>query len=185
VSERLRLFVALELPREGRSALAEWAAAVLPLGVRPVPEENLHLTLAFLGSRSPADAEAVSERLALVAWPPEALATEGALWLPQPRPRVLAVALSGADDLEALRDRLVASLVRAIGFEVERRPFLAHVTVGRVMRDVRVDTRRELPVPLPQLSLHPVALTLFASRATADGVRYEALARVELMRGQS
>jgi 2'-5' RNA ligase len=97
---------------------------------------------------------------------------------------VLAVALSGADDLEALRDRLVASLVRAIGFEVERRPFLAHVTVGRVMRDVRVDARREFPLPVPQLSLDPVALTLFASRATAEGARYEALVRVELARGQ-
>ena len=93
------------------------------------------------------------------------------------------MALSGADDLEALRDRLVASLVRAIGFEVERRPFLAHVTVGRVLRDVRVDARREFPVPLPQLSFAPVALTLFSSRSTADGVRYEALARVELTRG--
>jgi 2'-5' RNA ligase len=180
VSERLRLFVALELPREGRSALAGWAAEVVPLGVRVVPEENLHLTLAFLGSRSAADAEAVSERLALVAWPPEALATAGAQWLPERRPRVLAVSLSGADDLAALRDRLVASLVRAIGFELERRPFWPHVTVGRVMRDVRVDGRREFPVPVPQLSMHPAALTLFASRTTAEGARYEALARVEL-----
>src|SRR5918992_2140209 len=54
--ERLRLFVAFRLPRDTARAITRWQRDVLdvPEGVRIVPQDNLHATIAFLGSR-PAD----------------------------------------------------------------------------------------------------------------------------------
>ena len=53
---KLRLFVALDLPAPARAALAAFrAAAADPAIWRPVPDEALHLTLAFLGHRPEAD----------------------------------------------------------------------------------------------------------------------------------
>jgi 2'-5' RNA ligase len=165
-----------------RAALARWAAAVAPAGVRLVPRENLHVTLTFLGSRSVEDAEAVAALLPDVAAPLGAVSTGGALWLPRRRPGVLTVALSCGDAVGVLRDRLVAGLVDAIGFEPEQRAFRAHVTVARVARDARsrVDARRELSPPVPELAFALPALTLYRSRTGPGGASYEALGRVGL-----
>ena len=172
-----RLFVALDLPADVRAALCRWCDRVAPAGVRRVPAVNLHVTLAFLGSRSAEEAAAVASLLAELAGsdPPGELTTADALWLPPRRPGVLTVALSGSAGLAALQAAVVAALVDAIGFEPERRPFRPHVTVGRVARGTSVRTV-ELEPPAA-LSFAAEALTLYRSHTGAGGARYEPLAR--------
>lgn len=176
----MRLFVALDLPGDVRSALAAWADEAAPASVRRVPPGNLHLTLAFLGSRDADAASAVTGLLGEVVRPLAVQRTAGALWLPPRRPAVLTVALSADDALAALQRDLVAALEEAIGFEPERRAFRPHVTVGRVPRGTRVDARRELGVPAPELAFRMAALTLYRSHTGRRGARYEALERVGL-----
>jgi len=94
MSDRLRLFVAVDLPQDVRGALAGWATRVAPDGVQPVRAENLHLTLAFLGSRSQHEADTVAALLPGLARPLDTLSTAGALWLSPRRPTVLTVALA-------------------------------------------------------------------------------------------
>jgi len=98
MSDRLRLFVALDLPQEVRRALAGWATHVAPDGVRAVRAENLHLTLAFLGSRSQQEADTVAALLPGLARPLGTLSTAGALWLSPRRPKVLTVVADGRPD---------------------------------------------------------------------------------------
>jgi len=174
----VRLFVALDLPDAVRTELAAWADRVAPAGVRRVPCENLHLTLAFLGTRSPEDAAAVGEGLpGLVdAHPPGELATAGALWLPPRRPRVLTVALAACADLVALHAVVVGGLAGAIGHVPEERPFRPHVTVGRVPRGASV--RAVALDPPPASEFHAEAVTLYRSHTGAGGARYEPLVRV-------
>ncbi|HEV2785555.1 MAG TPA: 2'-5' RNA ligase family protein, partial [Solirubrobacteraceae bacterium] len=90
------------------------------------------------------------------------------------------VALRADDGLAALQRDLVAALERTIGFEPERRPFRPHVTVGRVPRGTRIDARRDLRPPAPELTFRAPALTLYRSHTGRGGARYEALERVEL-----
>ena len=176
----MRLFVALDLPDDVRAVLAAWADAAAPPAVRRVPPQNLHVTLAFLGSRDDDEASAVSELLADAARPLPAQHTAGALWLPPRRPGVLTVALRPDEALAALQAGLVAVLADAIGFQPERRAFRPHVTVGRVPRGTRVDARRPLDPPGPELSFRTPALTLYRSHTGAGGARYEPLERVGL-----
>lgn len=173
----MRLFVALELPADVRAQLAAWADAAAPRPVHRVPADNLHLTLAFLGSRSAEEASAAGALLAALAQPLGVLRAAGALWLPPRRPRVLTVALDVGEALAAMQADLVTALQAAIGFEREARPFRPHVTVGRVARDARVDGRRALDPPAPVVSFHAVALTLYRSHTGPGGSRYEPLAR--------
>ncbi|MGH2917786.1 MAG: RNA 2',3'-cyclic phosphodiesterase [Solirubrobacteraceae bacterium] len=178
MGERLRLFVALDLPSEVRSALAGWADGAAPPEVRRLPAENLHLTLAFLGMRSPAEADAVAALLPELAAPVGELRTAGALWLAPRRPGVLTVALAGEPALEALQASVAAALARAVGYESEQRRFRPHVTVGRVRRGTRIRAG-ELPDP-PALAFGAEALTLYRSHTGPGGSRYEAVAREEL-----
>jgi 2'-5' RNA ligase len=174
----MRLFVALDLPAEVRAELATWAHATAPPDVRRVPAQNLHVTLAFLGSRGDDEAGAAARTLAMCARRLGPLHTAGALWLPPRRPGVLSVALQADDGLSSLQADLVAALRHAIAFEPEARPFRPHITVGRVARGTRIDTRGEQRPP-PQLSFVPPAMTLYRSHSVRGGARYEPLARVD------
>jgi 2'-5' RNA ligase len=172
----MRLFVALSLPAEARTALAAWTAAAAPEAMRRVPAQNLHVTLAFLGARSPGDAEAVAALLDGLARPLGPLTVEGPLWLPPRRPGVLAVALGARPPVAELHAELVEALASAIGFEAERRALRLHVTVARARREARLRAV-ELDPPPPALRFEPEALVLYRSHRGAGAARYEALAR--------
>lgn len=176
----MRLFIALDLPVHVRTALAAWAVQAAPPEVRRVPADNLHVTLAFLGARSTADATAAGALLPALARPLEDLRTAAALWLPPRRPAVLTIALESGAALADLQAELVAALASAIGFQPERRRFRPHVTVGRVARGTRIDTARELEPSAPRLHFHAPTLTLYRSRTAPEGARYERLTAVEL-----
>jgi 2'-5' RNA ligase len=176
----MRLFVALELPAEVRAALAAWAADVAPAAMRRVAEDNLHVTLAFLGARAPSDAETVAALLGGLVRPLGQLAVGDALWLPPRRPGVLAVALETGPALSGLHAGLVAALTDAIGFEPERRALRPHVTVARARRDTRLRATA-LHSPPPALTFEPEALVLYRSHTAPGGARYEPLARAPRM----
>lgn len=60
--ETRRLFFALALPDEIRSALVAWRSSHFPLSAgRPIAQANLHLTLAFLGDVSAAKQRVLSQ----------------------------------------------------------------------------------------------------------------------------
>ena len=177
----LRLFVALELPPAAREALAAFRdAAADPAVWRPVRDEALHLTLAFLGARPSEDVVAVSAVLERCAGEAPLLELGRALLLPPRRARVLCAEVadrSGA--LGALQARVAAALVEAGVYEAERRPFRSHATVARLRSGAR--SPREPPAAgPPPLAFRGETLTLYRSRPQRGGSVYEALARVPL-----
>jgi 2'-5' RNA ligase len=179
--ERVRLFVALELPEAVRSALVEWRPA--PRGLRLVDAGALHVTLCFLGWRTEHEVEAILDACATVAAFPAASLTVGdALWLPPRRPRVLAVRLIDAGGrLAEAQAALSTGLSRGGWYTPEARPFLAHVTVARVARGARAPAG-ELPPP-PELAFEAERVTLYRSRLSSGGARYEPLGTVVLGSG--
>jgi RNA 2',3'-cyclic 3'-phosphodiesterase len=179
---RLRLFVALDLPAPARSALAAFRdAAADPAVWRPVADEALHVTLAFLGHRPAGDAAVVARALAApAAAPAPALALGGALLLPPRRPRVLCAALHDPDGaLVALQAQVSGALAAAGVYEPEARPFRAHATVARLRPRARAPRGPVAAAPEP-LAFHGEAVTLYRSRLHRGGARYEPLARLAL-----
>ena len=177
----LRLFVALDLPPEARAALAAFRDAAADAATwRPVGDDALHLTLAFLGDRPGDDVAAVARVLEECAGPAPGLTLGGALLLPPRRARVLCVEVreeGGA--LAALQARVAGGLAAAGVYEPESRPFRAHATVARLRPRARAP--REAPSAAPEpLSFHGEALALYASHRHPVGARYEAHARVPL-----
>ena len=94
---------------------------------------------------------------------------------------MLTVALQDDESLSGLQADLAAALESAIDFESERRRFRPHVTVGRVPRGTRIDTRPALDPPVPKLAVRAPALTLYCSHTGPDGARYEVLSSVALV----
>jgi RNA 2',3'-cyclic 3'-phosphodiesterase len=182
--ERARLFVALELPDDVRRALARWRERAVQVreitGVRLVAAEDLHVTLCFLGWRWVRDVDAIASACRVVAAEPVAALRSGEpLWLPRRRPRVLTVSLEDLDGALGHAQALLSDALAARGwYEPEARPFLAHVTVARLGRGA--------PVRCPELTaprgptFEGSRVTLYRSRLSPAGAKYEALASVEL-----
>jgi 2'-5' RNA ligase len=180
--ERVRLFVALDLPSAIRATLGDWTAARLQTlrGLRLIDERYLHVTLCFLGWRDVAEVGDIAVACRAAA-PADGfqLSLGEALWLPPRRPRVAAVELVDVDGgLGRLQAAVAAALSAGGYYEPESRPFLGHVTVARVGRDARV--RPEPLAPPEPLRFDADAVTLYRSRLEHGGARYEALETISL-----
>jgi 2'-5' RNA ligase len=139
LNEEPRLFVAVPLSEPARAAVADVVDAIRAgepegRGVRWVRLDGLHITLRFLGPTPDARvadvSAAVTSAAAEVA--PFGIRIAGAdAFPPVGRPRTLWLDLDrGVDELAALATRLDDALATA-GWERERRPFRAHLTLAR------------------------------------------------------
>lgn len=136
--------------------------------------------MCFLGWRDLAEVGEIGD-VCRAAAPRDAfpLSLGEALWLPPRRPRVVAVELPDpSGGLARLQAALSAELTRGGFYEPENRPYLGHVTVGRVRRGARVRAA-SLPAPEP-VGFPAEAVTLYRSHLGGGGARYEGLASVPL-----
>jgi len=136
--ERLRAFFALALEPDPRRVAAACVDRLrrAPGGraVRWVREENLHVTLRFLGDIEAARVADLLSHVRAETAPlaPFALGLAGPCWFPSARrPRVVAMALTPQAPVAALAAAVERGVVAA-GAPPEPRPFHAHVTLGRV-----------------------------------------------------
>ena len=169
--ERIRLFCALRLPPETVEQLVAWQNGALAgvRGVRLVPGDNLHVTLAFLGHRPVRELEAIVGALrdtAIRAEPPR-------LFLRGYR-ETRSVGMLTFDDEDGRAAALAADLhgrLEALGvYEPERRRWLPHVTVLRFRERPRL--RPALPVLEPFATSDVAA---YLSRLRPGGAQYEVL----------
>jgi RNA 2',3'-cyclic 3'-phosphodiesterase len=139
LSEEPRLFVAVPLSEPARVAVAEvveriQAGEPAGRGVRWVRLDGLHVTLRFLGPTAESRVSDVAAAVASAAdgVPRFDIRIAGADAFPAVgRPRTIWLDLDrGGDELAALAGRLDDALAGA-GWERERRPFRAHLTLAR------------------------------------------------------
>ncbi|RDV83229.1 RNA 2',3'-cyclic phosphodiesterase [Ammonifex thiophilus] len=140
MQEKWRLFWAVPLPAPLRRQLAELQKELgfSPRSVKWVEEENLHLTVRFLGDTEAGQVdslrEAVSARLAGI----KAFLLEAEKLGAFPslaRPRVIWVGVKAHPSLFLLH-QAVEEAVRGLGFTPATKPFSPHITLGRVRERV-------------------------------------------------
>jgi 2'-5' RNA ligase len=174
--ERLRLFVALLLPDEAVSRLVEWQQRELGggHGLRIVPADNLHVTVAFLGGRPAADLEGIAKVVRETARGAAPPVLEPVRYR-ESRSVGMIVLSDENDHATRLAERLFDGLERLRVYERERRDWLPHVTV------VRFRERPRLAPPLPTLGrVMSSELAVMMSRLRPSGAQYEVLESVSL-----
>lgn len=155
--------------------------------VKWVERENLHLTVNFLGStpeqrlqairallEPPFDSRAFELRFDQLGAFPERGAPR-VIWLGDSADAARAQAVQ-----RELEDRL-----KAVGVPPERRPFRAHLTLGRFREPARHEEGRMIR----EFVVNPIGplvvdhLTLYESHLSSRGPSYEALLRIALREG--
>ncbi len=126
----IRLFVGIALPATVRRLLSNLGATVP--GARPVPEEQIHLTLRFIGEIEAGLFLDIKERLEELDSNPLTTGIRGVgHFPPRGKPRVIWAGLESAGDIIILRNR-INYLLKLAGIEPERRKFHPHVTLARL-----------------------------------------------------
>ena len=171
--ERQRLFFAL-WPDEGvRRQLAGYFALLEGCGGRLVAVENLHITLAFLGSVDGGTRQCLEQAADKIVTPPFTLQLDQlGFWR---RPQVVWL---GAEDTPAPLHALAAAMKRAMvscDLEPDERPFQAHMTLMRKAR------RPPIRTSVDTLSWHIEDFALVLSDTRSGGVHYEVLRRWPLI----
>lgn len=185
-----RCFIALVPDAATRDALA-----ALPVGpaARRVAVDQLHMTVAFLGSVVPRTGAILAQRLGSVLAPLAPQRAEPSeYWPSAAHPRLVVVPFAAGNGLAELEAR-VRALVGALGLPVDdHRPFRPHITLARFARSARsarpareASVGRAAPLgaaPLDAATLEVISrfdtLTLYSSTLARHGARYRALASV-------
>lgn len=163
-----RLFFALWPEPALQQLLAKTAAALLPkAGGRPVPAENLHCTLVFLGNVDAAQRRCLEDAASRVEAQRFVLQFDRFGYFRRPQAAWLGCAFTPP----ALHE-LVAGLshvAEVCGFPPEQRPYAVHLTVMRKLR------RDPGSLPLLPILWDVQRFALIESVSGDAGVRYQPL----------
>jgi len=176
----MRLFVGLSVPPDIRAHVGLLMGGVQ--GARWQRDDQLHITLRFIGEVDTPRAQDIDSALAVLKAPAFALRLSGVdIFGDVAHPRLLWTGVQSDGAIEHLRDKVEAALVRA-GLPTETRKFKPHMTLARFGRE----KPRRLADYLAGYSdfatiSFPVAdFILYESRLGNDGAVYEPLARYPL-----
>jgi len=137
MTKPIRSFIAVALPPSIVDYINNIKETLYPyrFKIRWVKPENIHLTLKFLGDINAADIEAAGAAMdrAVEETAPITLSVRGAGVFPGiKRPRVVWLGMGGQVPLLIALQKVLDENLAAAGFEKEKRPFKAHLTLGRV-----------------------------------------------------
>lgn len=179
----MRAFVTLDLPEALIAPLARLQAG-LDVG-RAVPEDNLHLTLAFLGEVNAAALSDLALGLEGLSLAPVELSLRGLDLFGGRKPGVLFAAVEATPDLTHLHAKVLQA-VRAAGIDMGRERFRPHVTIARLPRVLGPKDERRLADFLHlngAFSTPPAtatSVTLYESHLRPEGPLHLPLASVDL-----
>ena len=164
----MRLFIAVNLSPQMKSALTDAQRAMFNRGVRGnfTPEENLHLTLAFIGEYP--SAEAVMDALSGVAFTPFELTLDGVgrfgdLWW---------AGLRESAALTAVVRRIRRALAEK-DIPFGRKRFSPHITL------LRKASRDAAGIPIRPASMTVRTVSLMSSRRGRNGMIYTEVGAIE------
>lgn len=171
-----RLFVALRPPASIRERLLDLMEGVP--GARWQDEEQLHLTLRFIGEVDGPTAEDVLAALRSVAHRPFTLALNGVGSFGKGgRPHSLWAGVAPHDQVTHLHKKVDQAIVRA-GLEPEHRAFAPHITLARMTRSAGpADAFLAGHAGLASAPFPVTAFGLYESQLGQGGARYELIER--------
>lgn len=175
-----RLFVALRPARAIRERLLGLMSGVP--GARWQDDEQLHLTLRFIGEVETHAAEDVAAALGSVRHAPVEVRLAGCGMFDDSRgrPNALWAGVSPREPLAALHRKVDQAIVRA-GLEPERRAYLPHITLARMSGSAGpIDRWLAEHAALTSEPFAIDAMILYESRLGHGGARYEPVARYPL-----
>jgi 2'-5' RNA ligase len=172
-----RLFVAIRLPEWVRELLLD---VMEGRDLRWQQDDQLHLTLRFIGEVDRPVANDIADALSGLDFPPFSLRLSGVGRFDHGRRGALWAGVEPRDEVRAL-SRKVERACQTVGLEAERRAFHPHITLARWSKaEPRLDSFIERYGDLKSDPWQVEDFILYESRLGRDGAHYEAVATYPL-----
>lgn len=179
----LRCFIAIEIPETIKKSVADIIDNLKKSGpdVKWAPQENIHITLQFLGETEEALIPDIKSALYKILAPYSSFYIKIAgvgCFPPGKRPRVIWVGIEGFRSLTNLYEDVSNEMMK-FGHQKEERGFTPHVTIGRVKsnRNMGALLRRLGEFKVADFSGFEVQnITLMKSELKPSGPKYYSLA---------
>lgn len=176
----IRAFIAIDLPEAVRQVLASISSdlgrKVPDKSIRWIRPDNIHLTLKFLGETKVESLDQITVGMDRVGEdnPSFDLSLDKLGCFPNSRrPRIVWVGVDGDLDLLQLLQKSIDQMLNPIGWDLDKKTFHPHLTVGRVKNSQQVAGSR-LPwgSQVEPVTLPVDSLTLYESILKSSGAVY-------------
>jgi len=186
MTESIRAFIAVEIDRDTQSALGTVATQIQKtssLIVKWTPNRNIHLTLKFLGEVETWELGSIQQLLRDVANQFRSFSaniTQLGAFPSLGNPRVIWIGLDAPSPLFQLA-RAIEVSTRNLGFSTDDKPFIPHLTLGRVHPTITREQQNDLSkglrsIPIPIFKpIQIQSITLFQSILKPGGSEYYTL----------
>ncbi|MFZ5747923.1 MAG: RNA 2',3'-cyclic phosphodiesterase [Pseudomonadota bacterium] len=174
-----RLFVGIRPPAPIRAALLRLMSGIQ--GARWQRDDQLHVTLRFIGEVDRHQGRDVADALAAIRFPPLTLAIEGVgMFDSRGRPNAVWAGIRPQDEIARLHRKVDQAVMRC-GLPAEARAYLPHITLARLSGgagtpDAFLATHAGLASPRFTID----EFLLFESHMGSEGASYEAVERYAL-----
>lgn len=191
--EKIRAFIAIELPEKLKEELAGFEASLKKSDTtgcaKWVSPESIHITLRFLGAVEADKIEDIEKAMteACRGVPPFSLCIAGCGCFPGPRRmRVIWVGVGGEVDKLIRLQRQTDERLKPLGFEPEARAYTPHLTLSRIRElaspeeTARLGKALEGAKPEFATEVEVKSVSLMKSQLTPQGAIYTCLFRAPL-----
>ncbi|MCX7727637.1 MAG: RNA 2',3'-cyclic phosphodiesterase [Chitinispirillaceae bacterium] len=167
-----RLFLAIDLPERIREDISDTYQVIH--NARWMSEEQLHITLKFLGELTASQEETLIKAMSTISFSPFSLRLKGVGYFPpRQEPKILWVGIEEEAALFKLYSLIETACVRA-GFERDKRKFSPHITVARLngSSPERVASYLVTNSLFSTESFEVTEFHLYSSHLSKDGAKY-------------
>ncbi|MBW6515546.1 MAG: RNA 2',3'-cyclic phosphodiesterase [Candidatus Cloacimonetes bacterium] len=183
----MRTFLALELPEEFKKEIAEVIQKlqdICPHGIKWVEKNKLHITLQFIGDTEPRAIKELSDSFAtiLAELKPFPIFKPLIEIIPPKNTRLVWIKC----DFSSSQINDVVGKIRFYlkkrGFEIDKKPFRLHITLGRVKRFIPLTITESLTnIAINNKQWTVSEATFYESRLHSTGPEYKKIATYNLM----
>lgn len=174
-----RLFLALVITDETKQAINQWRARHMEtLNKPPVPAENYHVTLVYMGAIEQSKYTTLVEKLKEVRSDAFSLTFNKTDHFKGPKALVLTPSTIPPKLIELQRN--INRVVKQEDLPFETRTYNPHITLYRKVSDEAFEMLEEDGLPLPHLELPVEHFALYESVSTDSGVQYRKLEEFDL-----
>jgi 2'-5' RNA ligase len=184
----IRIFFAIDLSALAKEKVGKYIGLLKKNSktnaIRWTRPENLHITLQFLAEvkREHLDELIAHVRNEMAGKTEKAVLQFGSIHLfPNPyRPRVIVLEIGPQEKLASIAGS-IAKGIKLLNYEVETRPFKAHLTLGRIKHTHGVNLDFLSLSGIPPLDAMEISeVVLFRSDPQPEGSKYMVIERIEL-----